>query len=633
MPTHGHGRIESTQMCTTPQQISVNSGGSIKQIPAISLLVVAVLFLVMPGAALAIGGGDGNPDLKTPQESLKRWRSLRVGAFIHWTPYVLASGQPPPAEGFDNLYKRFKAEKFDPKEWLQLLKESGFKYMVFTTKHGDSCCMWDTKETDYNVMNSPMKRDVVGELVAESKRQGVVFCPYYATHNDSQNHPDWTVDLDPKTGQPDFSTRTKPGNPAGYHLPAGQKPDFNRYIKHMDAQMKELTEQYGPFLAWWYDMRAASWTHDRGTHLYAFMRSLQPDVLVNNRVDTCYDRGLDNPTWFVTEKKSAGDYVVSEISIPRFNREIAWEHCASAGQQSWFWKPNDAYRPLSEWISEMVNSACRDGNFLLGIGPMADGRFEPRLVDQLREWGVWLAHYGDSIYGTRGGPFKPNAWYGSTCKGNNVYVHVFKTDTNATLTLPPIDKKVLRCRLLNGGAVNVKQADTGITVTVGKYDIQPTDTIVVLELDGSAENMAPVEETNFTAGATVSASNVRENKKEYRPELTADGSPATYWTTDEGVTEGWLEYDLGKPCTFSRAILDEGDDGWIRHVMIQAKVGDEWKTAFEYRHGHPELWKTIPMELFCPEFKFPPATAQIVRIKIISATKSPVVREFKLYER
>ena len=632
MPNAARLRINLLKMRTAQRQFSLNCGASRKQ-TLIVLFVITGVLLLLRAAALAQGGGNGNPGLKTPQESLQRWRALRLGAFVHWTPFVLASGQPAPAEGYDNLYKRFRAEQFDPEQWVQLFKAAGFKYIVFSTKHCDSCCMWDTKETDYNIMNSPMKRDVVGELVAECKKQGVVFCPYYATHNDSQNHPDWTVDLDSKTGKPDFTTRTKPGNPAGYHLPAGLQPDFNRYVKHMDAQMKELTEKYGPFLAWWFDMRAASWTHDRGTHLYAYMRSLQPDVLVNNRVDTCYDRNLDNPTWFVTEGKSAGDYAVSEISLPRFNRDVPWEHCVSAGDQSWFWKPDDVYRPLSEWIVDIVDSACRDGNFQLGIGPMANGRFEPRLVDQLRQLGLWLDQYGDSIYGTRGGPFKPNAWYGSTCKGNNVYVHVFKTDTNGTLTLPPIGKKVLGSRLMNGGAINVQQTDQGITVSIGKYDLQPTDTIVVLELDGLAEEIAPVEERVFTTGASVSASSVRESKKKYRPELTVDGDRTTYWTTGEGVTEGWLEYDLGKPCTFSRAILDEGDDGWIRHVQIQIKVNGEWKTAFEYRYGHPELWKKIPMELFCPEFKFSQVTAQIVRVKIVSATQSPVVREFKVYER
>lgn len=326
---------------------------------------------------------------------------------------------------------------------------------------------------------------------------------------------------------------------------------------------------------------------------------------------------------------------MTEISLPRFNRDVPWEHCSSAGDQSWFWKPNDVYRPLNEWILDIVNTACRDGNFLLGIGPMADGRFEPRLVDQLRQLGLWLEHYGDSIYGTRGGPFKPNAWYGSTCKGSNVYVHVFQTDTNGTLTLPPISKKVLRARLMNGGAVEVKQTEQGITVTIGKSDLQPVDTIAVLELAGSAENIAPVEEPNLTRARAVkvTASSFRGDAKQFKPENTVDENRATYWTTEQGVTNGWLEYDLGKPCTFSRAILDEGDDGWIRHVQIQIKVGEEWKNAFEYKHGHPELWKMIPMELFCPEFKFASVTARIVRVKILSATQSPVIREFKLYQR
>ncbi len=591
--------------------------------------IVAVSWL-LPSVAFAQGGGDLNPHLKIPQESLQRWRALRVGAFIHWSPNVL--------QGIDDP-KNFRAERFNPEEWMQLFQETGFKYIVFTTKHGDAVCMWDTQETTRNVMNTLMKRDVVGELVVACRRAGLEFCPYYAVENFF--HPDWTNDLDPKTGQPDYSARTnstwsaKRLDPTAFNLRAGEPPDFERYVRHLKAQMKELTEKYGPFLAWWYDQRAPSWTHARGSDLYAYMKSLQPDVLVSHRIDTCYDRGLDNPTWFVTEGKSAGDYALSEISIPRFNREVAWEYCRFAGKEgtTWYWKPNDVYRPLNEWILDIVNSACRDGNFLLGIGPMPDGRFEPRLVDQLRQLGRWLEHFGESIYGTRGGPFKPNGWYGSTCQSNHVYVHVFKTDTNGTLTLPPIGKQVVRSRLMNGGAVDVKQTEQGITVSIGKYDLQPTDTIVVLELDGDAEGIAPVEELNFTRGVTVTASSFRGAAKQFQPGNTVDENRASYWTPEAGVTNGWLEFDLGQPRTFSRAILDEGDAGWIRHVQIQIKVGEEWQNAFEYQHGNPELWKKIPMELFCPEFKFAPVTARMVRVRILAATQNPVVREFSLYAR
>jgi alpha-L-fucosidase len=264
---------------------------------------------------------------------------------------------------------------------------------------------------------------------------------------------------------------------------------------------------------------------------------------------------------------------------------------------------------------------------------MPDGRFEPRLVDQLRELGLWLKYYGDSIYGTRGGPFKANTWYGSTCKSNKVYVHVFKADTNNSLVLPPLDMKVVSSRLLTGGMLEVQQTDAAITLTVGRYDLQPLDTIAVLELDGSAEDIAPVEETNLTRGAKVSASSFRSDSEQFRPENTVDANRMTFWTTDASVTEGWLEYDLGQPLTFSRAILDEGDDGWIRHVQLQTKLDGEWKSIFEYRHGNPELWKQIPMELFSPEFRFAPVTVQVLRVKIITAIQSPVIREFRLYER
>jgi alpha-L-fucosidase len=565
---------------------------------------------------------------------LEHWRTLRVGAFIHWTPYVLASGQMAPAEGFDTLYKRFTAENFHADEWIRFVKDSGFRYLVYTTKHGDSCCMWNTKETDYNIMNAPMHRDVVGEIAAACKKQDVPFCPYYALHNDSQNHPDWTMEVNPGTGEPDYKTRTKPGDAAGYHLPPDQKPDFGRYFMHVKAQLKELSDNYGPFLAWWFDQRCATLNHAFGTELYAHLKALQPDVLASNRVDSPFDRGLDNPTWFVTEGKSAGDFAVSEITIPRFNRDIPWEYCQAAGKpDGWFWTPTDVYRPLDTWINELANVVCRDGNYLIGFGAMPDGTFDPRLKAQLGQFGDWLERHGESIYGTRGGPFKPNAWYGSTCKDKTVYLHIFKTDENQTLTVPPLGRKVLHCRLLDGGTVEMKQTDEGIRIEIGKTDITLPDTVVALELDGSAEDIAPLEETVLTARASVSASSVRASNGEYRAELTTDGNDATFWTTDEGISEGWLEYDLGKPCTFSRAILDEGEDGWIRHVQIQARAGEEWKTVFEYRHGNPELWKDIPMELFCPEFRFEPATARFVRVNIVKATKSPVIREFMLYER
>jgi len=181
--------------------------------------------------------------------------------------------------------------------------------------------------------------------------------------------------------------------------------------------------------------------------------------------------------------------------------------------------------------------------------------------------------------------------------------------------------------------VNVEQTEASIVISMGTNQFQSPDMVVALKLDGSATDISPVEEAVLTRAAKVSASGTRQGTTEYDAQLTVDDNPDTYWTTDDGVKEGWLEYHLKQPCTFRRAILDEGDDGWIRRLQIQVKNGDEWKTVFEYQHGNPELWKMIPIELFTPEFRFPPVTAQVVRVKILSAIKSPVVREFRLYER
>jgi alpha-L-fucosidase len=599
------------------------------------LILILALSVLLPCVAFGIGGGDGNPQLKTPEKSLKAFRDLRVGLFIHWNPcsqtgleisWCRGASRGVPKEQYDNLYKTFRAEKFDAREWVTLFKESGFKYIVYATKHHDGFAMWATKTTDYNVMNSPLGRDVVGELARACKKQGVVFCPYYSIL-------DWY--------QPDY-TPYGPDGP-GYGLPAGQKPDFDKYVKYMNEQLKELTRKYGPFRAWWFDggWEGSSFTHQRGTELYAYMRRLQSDVLVNNRVDTHLYNGKYSIPWFASESKSAGDYSTPEGGIGPFTRDIPWESCVPAGSR-WSWCTNDQnLRPSKQYISDIVNCASRDGNLIFGIGPMPDGRINPRVADILREVGVWLKQYGESIYATRGGPLKPNSWYGSTCRGNNVYLHVFKT-VKGTLVLPPLPQRIVTSRLMNGGAVAVKQTDKDITVTIDENDLQATDTIVVLALDASAERIQPVEGESLLASSKAHASNVRQNKDQFSADRTIDGDPSTYWTTDEGVKESWIEYDLGTPRSFSRATLLEGNDyEYIRHVEIQVKEDDKWTSVHHVKVGEgipgydQSFWDQFALSQFTPqgEMNFKPVTARFVRLNIVRAVKSPVVREFKLYER
>jgi alpha-L-fucosidase len=582
--------------------------------------------------AFAIGGRDDNPDLKTPQKSLDRFRSLKVGAFIHWGPssqtgqeISWSRGVGVPREKYDNLYKTFNPVGFNADEWVRLFKAAGFRYIVYVPKHHDGFCMWNTGTTDHNVMNTPFRRDVTKELSAACKRQGMTFCLYYSIA-DFYN--------------PDYPHPAYPWGPgdgnyggAGYRLPAGQMPDFDRYVLYMKTQLRELSQNYGPILAWWFDANwSPYWTHARGSDLYAYMRKLQPDVLMDNRVGGAYNGAVYEPTWFASERNEPGDYAVLETDMPRFNRDIPWEFTKPA-KKIYSWCPGPS-GDVGTWIDWIVKSACGDGNFNLGISATPHGEFEPELAAKLKLLGRWLERNGESIYDTRGGPYERTDWYGSTCRGNRVYLHVFKTERGA-LTLPPLPLKITSCHLINGAAVNVNQTQKNVRVTIREHDLQPTDTIVVLSLNGSAEQIKPIEERPVNQGAAVRASNVRQNKPHYAAEHASDGDMSTYWATDDGVKDAYLEYDLGRERTFSRAILFEGEEeaqlARIRHIQIQVKLDGEWKTVSDdLPGGNGEPW---PLSVMHPEIRFTPVTARFVRLQILGSTGSPVIHEFKLFER
>ena len=151
-------------------------------------------------------------------------------------------------------------------------------------------------------------------------------------------------------------------------------------------------------------------------------------------------------------ESTVGDFGTPEQETGRFygDRNTYWESCMTICQQ-WAWKPNDRLKTLKECIDLLVTNAGCDGNFMLNVGPMPDGRIEPRQVERLREIGRWMKQYGESIYGTRGGPFKPAKWGVSTCKDDMIYVHVLRWPGDGPIVLPAVGKKIVGSRLLTGG--------------------------------------------------------------------------------------------------------------------------------------------------------------------------------------
>lgn len=428
--------------------------------------ICAVAFVGVLSAGLTIFPGDAYSDEGAPDHKLKWWQDARFGLFIHWGPVSLKgteigwsrAGKRRAVRGaienlipegsispeiYDALYKDFNPIRFDAQEWVQLAKDAGMRYLVFTTKHHDGFTNFDSDLTDYKItsMESPYRRDIVAELADACHRAGLGLGFYYS-------QPDW-------------------------HHPDYRTDRHDRYIAYLHGQVRELCTGYGKVDIMWFDGLGSDPGAWDAENLLLMIRELQPGVLINNRT------GL--PADFDTPEQRVGSFQVDR----------PWETCMTIGTQ-WAWKPDDRIKSVKLCIRNLVRTAGGGGNFLFNVGPMPDGQIEARQAERLREMGGWLAQYGESIYETRGGPFKPGKWGASTHRGNRIYVHVFEF-SGKTLHLPPIGKAVVQASLITGGKVKVKQTKDSIVLRVAEEDREDIDTIIVLDLNGPAGEIAPVD--------------------------------------------------------------------------------------------------------------------------------------------
>lgn len=158
----------------------------------------------------------------------------------------------------------------------------------------------------------------------------------------------------------------------------------------------------------------------------------------------------------------------------------------------WSWKPNDQLKSLKQCLQTLIYTAGGDGNLLLNVGPMPDGRIEPRQVERLQEIGAWMKKYGDTIYGTRGGPFKPGEWGASTCQGNRIHLFIMKTQ-DGQLNLPAIGRSILKHEVRTGEAVEARSSDQGIQITLSEAPRDGVAAIITLEVDGDTVAVPPME--------------------------------------------------------------------------------------------------------------------------------------------
>ncbi|RME91503.1 MAG: hypothetical protein D6766_11805 [Verrucomicrobia bacterium] len=563
-----------------------------------TLLCLTVSMAALGAGLVAGGAGPANDDAR-----LAWWREARFGLFIHWGPVALkgteigwSRGAQVPVAEYDQLYRRFNPTNFDATAWARLAREAGCRYLILTAKHHDGFALWDSAVSDYDIAATPFRRDVVKELGEACRREGVVFGTYYSILD--WWHPDYP------TGSPGGRTR-KPN------------PNMARYVQYLHAQVTELIRDHGPLGVMWFDGEwEAPWTEEMGRELYALCRRLQPSIIVNNRVAKAR-RGMEGAS---AADRFAGDYDTPEQRVGRYQDDRPWESCITLCRQ-WAWKPNDRMKSLEQCLRTLALCAGGDGNLLLNVGPMPDGRIEPRQAARLREIGAWLRTHGEAVYGTRGGPWKPGPWGASTRRDRRVYLHLFQPDQ--PVRLPRLPRRIVSARTLPGKPVTLRQEDDSLRIEVPAGARETPITVVVLELDGSAMDLPAVETgpPNLARGCAAKASNVFQGMvTTYGPAKAVDGRENTRWATDAGTRQAWLELDLGQPRTIGAVTIQEAYPGRVQRFRIERETAGGWETILEGGRLGERFHRS-----------FDPVKARRVRLSIQDATEGPTIAEFALH--
>lgn len=431
-----------------------------------------VFWLTVVAAALAVRVPARAQAGYTPSAAnlaAREWfQNARFGLFVHWGVYsVLADGEwvmnnrKIPIADYEKLPATFNPIEFNAAEWVSLAKAAGMKYITITSKHHDGFAMFDSKVSDYGIVSrTPYKKDPLKALAEEARRQGLKIFFYYSQL-------DWH--------HADFYPRGRTGQDAG----RAESGDWNRYLDYMDAQLRELLTNYGEiggiwFDGWW-DRPDANWRLDR---TYSLIHQLQPAALIGSNHHRRPNPGED---FQMFEKDLPGGRTQGFNADAEIGN-LPLETCETMNGAWGFNLTDRRYKSTRDLIRYLVRAAGADANFLLNVGPMANGRIQPEFVTRLREMGDWLGKNGESIYGTRGGPVTPRPWGVTTKKGDRVYVHVFDS-LDAALLLPPLPSRVRSATLLNGGGtVEFTNGPSGVILSLPK-EKDPIDTIVVLDLE------------------------------------------------------------------------------------------------------------------------------------------------------
>jgi len=419
-------------------------------------------------------------------QRMKWWRAARFGMFIHWGLYAVPAGEYKgqrserigewimewaniPRADYEKFADRFNPVKFNAAEWVGLAKAAGMKYIVITSKHHDGFSMFNSDVSNYDIVDStPYRQDPIAALAREAKKQGLKFCFYYSIL-------DWhypAVYVDAPGKDPTAGNRTTKMRPGGK----------DEYVKYMKAQLRELITKYDPAVLWFDGEWQDWWTEEDGQDLYKYVRSLKPSIIINNRVGKGRQgmQGMNK-----TDREYSGDFGTPEQQVPANGLPgVDWESCMTMNT-TWGYKfYDDQWKSTQTIVRNLIDIASKGGNYLLNVGPTAEGVIPQPSVERLREVGRWMKQNGEAIYGTTASPFATQLSFGrATSKAGRVYLHMFDWPKDGKLLVPLAGVEVRRVYLLASpkDRLQFKSGEEWLTLQLPAQAPDPIASVVVIE--------------------------------------------------------------------------------------------------------------------------------------------------------
>ena len=419
------------------------------------------------------------------QVRMEWWKDARFGMFIHWGLYAVPAGEYKgekvegigewimnslniPIDEYEKFASGFNPVKFDADEWVSIAKDAGMKYIVITSKHHDGFALWDSEVTEWDIIDAtPYDKDILKQLAKACEAQGITLCFYHSIMD--WHHPDAQAIWEPNYNQGRDSENVN--------------PDFPEYIEnYMKPQLKELLTNYGDIGVLWFDGEwVPAYTTEMGKDIYNYVRSLQSDIVINNRVD----KGRQGMMGLNKDGNFVGDFGTPEQEIPDTGiADVDWESCMTMND-TWGYKHfDDNWKSEETLIQNLIDIVSKGGNFLLNVGPTAEGIIPQPSVERLKAMGDWMDVNGESIYGANASPFKKPAWGRFTQKENKIYAHIFDWPMDNQLMIPELRsaKDVYLLTSEGNKSLNITQSDGVLQINLPEEAPDQVASVVVLEI-------------------------------------------------------------------------------------------------------------------------------------------------------